>query len=543
MVKNSYTSYSWQIPLSACHGVDSRARRFATLVATALIVGLCATAQTVTWQLPPTADYKEMVRFGPQLYQVTGIDGKVGLIRPDGTVVVPAEADNIGQFYDGMALVTLDESTSRHQILGVLTEDGAYIPFKEKYYTLGKQEFYSDGLLSVENAKGKKGYLDKSGTPACLFDQNYYRIKPFTEGYAAISDKGTTFYLINKNGRRQNLMLPSTGTGHKLLKVYNPVQGKVLALDDYKKCYKFNLASGECEDMNKKVEKEPSTDYLFRPVEVIEAAGMELYKTVPFTQLAKGTDGLKPKKMDGGYGFEEEGRTILPGQLTSATPFEDDLSIVTIGGRMGLLRHHTGQKPFSVNSEQELYHFDKGSDIACGFKLDIPQAWGGKQINVSLIDNSIGEKLHPEFGAQGYSINLHPSRSGQKEFAVSVTAEGLHLWTGQLVFNLKRNPVPLQLSGLQLDDNITDSKYKVTGSFNIYNPNEDEVETELSFSHSALVTTVGGFNQKVTLKPDEQKHVTFYIVTSNKRGTWDHTVTVTSSKGGSATVTKEIETF
>ena len=150
-----------------------------------------ATAQTVTWQLPPTADYKEMVRFGPQLYQVTSNDGKVGLIRPDGTVVVPAKADNIGHFYEGMALVTLDESTSRHQILGVLTEGGAYIPFIEKYYTLSGQEFYSDGLLSAENTKGKKGYIDMSGMPICLFDRDYYRIKPFTDGYAAQHGHGS----------------------------------------------------------------------------------------------------------------------------------------------------------------------------------------------------------------------------------------------------------------------------------------------------------------------------------------------------------------
>ena len=502
-----------------------------------------ATAQTVTWQLPPTADYKEMVRFGPQLYQVTSNDGKVGLIRPDGTVVVPAKADNIGHFYEGMALVTLDESTSRHQILGVLTEGGAYIPFKEKYYTLSGQEFYSDGLLSAENAKGKKGYIDMSGMPICLFDRDYYRIKPFTDGYAAISDKGTTFYLINKNGRRQNLMLPSTGTGHKLLKVYNPVQGKALALDDYKKCYKFNLASGECEDMNKKVEKEPSTDYLFRPLEVIEAVGMELFKTAPYTQLPEGTKGLRPKKTDGGYGFEEDGHIVLPGQLSSATPFEDDLSIVTVGGRMGLLRYHMDKKQFSVRTSQKLYHFDAGDDVACGFVLDVPQAWGGKPLSVTLTDTEGGEDMHPQSGVEGYTIHLQPKHSGKKEYTISVVGDGLHLWTDKLAFQLKRNPVPIQLSGLRLDDNMTDSKYRVTGSFTIYNPNEDEVETELSFTHSEQVTSVGGFPQKLTLKPEEQRRVTFYIVTSNKRGTWDHTVTITSSKGGSATVTKEIETF
>ena len=522
-------------------------RKICILTAILTAATLCtphhATAQTVTWQLQPTAEYKEMVRLGSQLYQVTGTDGKVGIIRPDGTTIVPLEADNIGQFYEGMALVTLDESTTRHRILGVLTEGGAYTPFKEKYYTLSGQEFFSDGLLSAENAKGKKGYIDKSGMPVCLFDRDYYRIKPFTEGYAAISDKGTTFYLINKNGRRQNLMLPSTGTGHKLVKVYNPIQGKALALDDYLRCYKFNLVSGECEDINQKVEKEPLTDYLFRPVEVIEALGMKRYDKAPYTQLPKGREGLRPKKTDGGYGFEEDGHTILPGQLSSATPFEDDLSVVTIGGRMGLLRYHANPTPFSVRTRQELYHFDAGNDVTCGFELDVPQAWEGKQLSVTLTNTDGGEDIHTLSEAEGYAIHLQPKRSGKKEYTVSVTGEGLHLWTGMLAFQLKRNPAPLQLAALQLDGDMTDSKYHVTGSFTIYNPNEDEVETELSFTHSKQVTSVGGLPQKLTLKPDEQKRVTFYIVTSNKRGTWDHTVTITSSRGGTATVTKEIETF
>lgn len=499
-----------------------------------------AAAQTATWQLPPTADYTEMVRFGPQLYQVTGTDGKVGLIRPDGTVVVPVEADNIGKFYEGTALVTLDESTTRHRILGVLTEGGAYTPFKEKYYTLSGQEFYSDGLLSAENAKGKKGYLDLSGMSACLFDVAYYRIKPFTEGYAAVSAKGKTYYLINKDGKRKDLKLSAVAN---LAIVYNPVHGKALALDDYKKCYKFDLASGECEDLRQKVDKEPMTDYLFRPEGVIKAVGMEPYKTAPYTRLPEGTPGLQPKKTDGAYGFEEEGHTILPAQFSSATPFEDDLSIVTIGRRIGLLRYHADQKPFGIRPQQEQYNFNAGSNVDCGFVLDVPQAWEGKQMAVSLTDTDGGEKLHPQSGTGGYTIHLQPKRSGRKEYTVSVTGEGLHLWTGKLAFQLKRNPMPIQLAGLQLDDNMTDSKYRVTGSFTIYNPNEDDVETELSFTHSAQVKEVAGFPQKLTIGAEESKRVTFYIVTSNKRGTWDHTITVTSSKGGSATVTKEIETF
>ena len=61
--------------------------------------------QTVAWELSPS-DYSAITRFGKNLYQVEQ-GGKWGLIRADGTIVVPVEADDISKFYDHLALVTV----------------------------------------------------------------------------------------------------------------------------------------------------------------------------------------------------------------------------------------------------------------------------------------------------------------------------------------------------------------------------------------------------------------------------------------------------
>lgn len=504
-----------------------------------LLGSLPVNAQVVAWQLQPT-DYTQMSRFGHDLYQVTGSSGKVGLIHSDGTIVVPVEADKLGQFYEGMALVTVSESAAQTRVLGVLTESGQYTAFGDKYFTLKGQEFYSDGVLTVQDGKGKKGYIDKSGEPVCGFDKDYYRIKPFTEGYAAISDKGSSYYLINKRGERQSLMLPIVGN---LAVVYNPIQGKSLALDDYKNCYKFTLASGECEDMHQKVKQPPTTDFLFRPENILKNSGEEVHKTAPFSKLPAGSYGLSPTKHGEKFGFQSGSQSVLPPQLSSATTFEDNLSVVTLNGKMGLLRLYPDQQPFDVSVAQTNYNFDVGSTVGCRFDVAVPAAWQGRSLDVSVTGLADKAPVVPSVSGQEYTIELQPKRSAKAEYAVTVSSEGLQLWSGQIAYMLKRNVVGLQISGLQLDDKITDENYKVTGSFVVYNPNEDEIETELSMSHSELITSVGGFPQKLTVKSEEHKKVNFYIVTSNKRGTWEHTITVTSSKGGTSTLTTEIEAF
>ena len=314
-----------------------------------------ATAQTVGWELPPS-DYTNIVRFGPELYQVTDHRGKVGLIRPDGTVVVPVEADKIGRFCEGIALVTREESPNRHCILGTLKENGTYTAFNDRYYTLKGQDFYSNGLLSVENTKKEKGYINVLGTPAWEFEK-YRIITPFTEGYAAVS-KEHHYYLINESGRRQDLKLDLGN----LSVIFNPVHGKSLAMDDYRKFYVFTLGEGDgkplelkandCKELGLKWKQVPSTDYLFRPECIVKHCGMDIFKDAPFTKLPAGYVGLAPTKYVKGYGFEKDGNIILPGQLTGATTFEDNLSIVSVNGRIGLLRYYEDQQPFSISMTQ-----------------------------------------------------------------------------------------------------------------------------------------------------------------------------------------------
>lgn len=511
-----------------------------------LLLLLCVpvSAQTVGWRLPLT-NYSSIVRFGPDLFQVEQ-GGNVGLIHSDGTEVVPVKASKIGGFYDGLALVTVDEGANRSRILGVLDTDGRYTPFSQPFYTLSGQEFFSEGLLSVMDGNEKKGYIDATGARRCGFDHDYSRIKPFTGGFAAVSVKGTNkYYLINRQGVPLSITLPDELMGHTILYTYNPVRGKVLYYDDYAKCCKYDIESHRSERWKEldDPKKLPPSDYLFRPQEVLKMLNEKVLDKAPFTTLPDGRKGLEPYMQNGKYGFVANGETVLPCQLDSATAFEDGLSVVSLNGRLGILSYYEGQQGFELTTPQAQLDFDGGSSVVCQFLLQVPQAWKGKPVSVTLLDkDSHGEVSHTGDNGQ-FAFQLTPEHSVQKSYEVSVASEGLQLWTGELNYTLKKKAVGLSIGSLVLDADITNLDYQVPGSFVIYNPNEDEVTADISFTHSKMVKSVGGYPHTVTLKSGERRKIDFYIVTTNSRGNWRHTIGVSSSKGGSATVTAEVKTI
>ena len=497
-------------------------------------------AQTVAWQLKPL-EFESMTRFGYNLFQVVK-NGKIGLIQSDGEIVVPIVADKIWGFYEGMALVTENTANNMHRIIGVLTDKGMYTPFKNVYFTLLGQEFFSDGLLSVQDEKGKKGYVDAKGNEVCGFKKNYYRIKPFTEGFASVSEKRSYYYLIDRYGNTVNLKFPS-GEAKTLGMVYNVYQGKVLMTDDNQNfhCYKYDLNTGSCEELPMAVkDKLKKKDYLFRPCQVMN---IDCTEDVPYYTLPSGTKGMEPYEKNGRYGYDLGSRALLPAQFSLATAFVDDLSIVEVDGKKGLLRYYSDGGVFSVSEKEPLVEFDAGSAASCFFSLEQPNVWLNKKVDVIVKDNTTGTAENVILEGSLYKIDVKPEKSEKKVFDVEVFAEGLHLWTGNMAYYLKKKLVSLVISSMSMDNDITDKDRRVTGSFVLKNPNDEEITTQLSFSFSPLIEEAGGFPRSVKLEPGEQKRIPFYIVTAKRRGKYEHTVSVKSSKGGSATIYAEIETF
>ena len=252
-----------------------------------ILLSLGTTAQTIVWQLKPT-DYSGIERFGPDLYQVKK-DGKIGLIRSDGSVVIPIGYTEMTGFYEHKALVLNDESDSdgNPRILGYLTDEGRYVQFSSSYFSLKGLAFYSDGMLPVNDAKGRRGYLDERGSSVLGFDGKWSSIMPFTEGHAVVftGKKGDLkYHLIDKDGNYARFLL---GNGIELYGGKNVYNGKAMVWDTNGKFYNYDVLTGKCSSSKQPANKQ--NDYLYCFIDITGRG-----KTAPYNTFPVGHKGLEP---------------------------------------------------------------------------------------------------------------------------------------------------------------------------------------------------------------------------------------------------------
>lgn len=397
------------------------------IIFTIIYFSLCylsVDAQTVVWQMQPT-DYNSIERINFNLFKVVR-NGKIGLINADGTVVADVVNDALSGFYEHKALMTVNDGAGE-RVVGCLLDDGRYFPFSEKFYTLSGQKFFSDGVLTVANAQRQLGYVDESGNVVIGFDGKYDKIKPFVEGHAAVF-KNKKYFLIDKGGVCARFRFDGVGEVFGGTNAYN---GKVYIWDTKGSAYMYDITKPN--NICKKVSfPKTSFDYLYRFSEV-----SGLTKEVPLvTDKKNGVVGLKPLTNNGLYGFANEGNTVLPCQLTNATQFEDNYSIASIDGRIGILRYVEGDG-FAVSSPSEDKEFIYGKTVNCSFTLLIPTIWRGKEIRVIVKDQD-GITIENSNIVNTYTFETTPSETGTKAYSIAVYAERLKLFGGTVLYKFVR---------------------------------------------------------------------------------------------------------
>ena len=399
---------------------------------------LPAYTQTAIWQMQPT-DFSNIERVGQNLYKAIR-NGKVGLIHADGTIVAPIENDAIGLYYEHKALLTYSDGHGE-RITGVLTDDGIFHVFANKYYTLNGQKFYSDGLLSVSDENGKLGYVDDLGNPVLGFDGKYTRIKPFTEGYAAVF-RNKKYFLINKEGVPVIFRFKTVGEVNAGTNVYH---GNVYIWDYDGKFYTFDVENqGVCKSA--KAPMNPNTlDYLYCFKSI---SGRD--KNVPFVEFQKeGIKGLSANLNEGLYGFNVNDKIVLPNQFSSATQFEDGYSVVNMGGRVGILKY-IEDGTFSVSVPVKRYDFNAGKSVTCSFNLSIPHIWQNENIRVELKATD-GSTIMPKGSLGKYSFNITPKSTEQRTFSLLVYGDGLKLYESPLVYSFVKKSILCPTCGKDIE--------------------------------------------------------------------------------------------
>lgn len=388
-------------------------------------------AQTVIWEMRP-ADYSSITAISKNLYKVVR-NGKIGMIRANGTVVAEANNDCIYGFYEGKALLTANDGHGE-RIVGCLTEDGRYYGYTDKYYTLSGQKFFSDELLSVSNEYGKVGYIDVLGNEIVGFDGKYDRIKPFVDGHAAVfKQKGNEYEysLIDKEGRPARFQFSSVD------KVYggtNSYNGIVCVWNNNGTAFLYDINNPTKKLVKRKDLKIDlkNIDYLYR-LKVL--SGMD--KQVPYADnVYTGTKGLEPVCEGGKYGYKDNNHVILPSQLDNATPFVDGYAVVTLNGTNGIVEL-VNDNTFTVSYPTEAKQFYKNHDVSCSFTLSVPHVWKGKGVR-AIVKDSSGKVIATEKYADKYTFHASPKNDESAKFKIEVSGEGLILYEHLMTMRFER---------------------------------------------------------------------------------------------------------
>lgn len=396
------------------------------LIALACISLEKGTAQTVVWQMLPISDYDKILRVAPNLYKAEK-NGKLGLIKPDGTVLVDLADNTLSSFYEHKALLTcMDERGER--ILGVVSDDGRFHKFTNKYYTLKGQKFFSDEWLSVSDEDGNAGYVDCMGNAQLGFDRKYDRIKPFVEGFAAVF-KNKRYHLIDKDGNEVRFRFPGgIGTVAGGTNVFN---GFVYIIEGDGDFYTYDInqgMNGMC--VKTKKPKSLSFDYLYRYSSV---SGKD--KNVPFSEIQESSDvGISLKEHEGLYGYLMNDNIVLPYQFSYATFFEDGFAVVGLADKIGILKF-VKNGTFGLSQQTSSHKFFRGDEVKCEFKISYPDVWKEQDVDV-IVTDSLNNGYTLVGNADGmYSFSVRPESTTAGMYTVKVTSRGLVLYKDKISYS------------------------------------------------------------------------------------------------------------
>lgn len=142
------------------------------------------------------------------------------------------------------------------------------------------------------------------------------------------------------------------------------------------------------------------------------------------------------------YGFSLDNGVVIPAQFSKANQFEDDLSVVCLNGKYGILKYVAGQS-FQVTSTNNPIGYYAGEKAKCSFRLTVPGSWEGKMLDVKIKN---GEQEIPLLqSAQGYNFDLYPNM-GKYEFIVEVACEDLLLYKVSMPCTFVKRNVALYVS-------------------------------------------------------------------------------------------------
>lgn len=436
------------------------------------------------WIIRPGA-YDSIEHWDDQYFKVTQ-NGKIGLWNESGQCVVPIEADSITPFYHDIAVVFKKWNDS-YQILGSLVRDKGYHKFSKPYSVFMNYGFYSEGLMPVIDENNDLGYIDAEGSQILGFDGMYYRLRPFTEGYAVVMSVQQDYYLVNQLGQAQNI---SFNKSINILGITNVLDGKAYIMQSKLKWWSYDIYTQSTQK-----EQMPSTsyDYLFCPT-CLSGRPTE----VPFD-----------KPVAGGY-----------------------YQFVETNSGLGLIRDTDDKNPISIVQSESLLKYYPEQTPYAKFKIDLPEKYASIDLAIQVTDKNGSVPVSYSMENGEYVIKCDQG-ADSKSFIVEIEDDGLLLSKNELAYQFEKlvhEALPLKVtlhtSGTQANENDL-----VAVVATLTNPGDTEVTTSVSLSGSpAFIEKV----QKVTVPANGTARVTSYFKVTKKLS--NATVIASTDRGETASL-------
>lgn len=508
-------------------------KRIILLLSLVIVAVSMMLAQTVSWVIKPGV-YSKIEPCWDNMYIVYK-GGNVGVIDSDGKVIVAPSASRITGFYAGFALVLKAEG-GQERILGILSTDGSYAKVTGNYYTIPAQEFFSEGLLTIVNARGQAGFMNANGVIEKVFEDTF--VSPFSEGFATVGE-GEDFRIVN---RRFNELSIQLGTVSQVYGGSGVYQGIAIIWDGNGKVYDYDVTQGTCVPVKGSRKSlinlnNIQWDYLGCFATITNRSG-----TVPYESVQRPSVTLSASMENGKYGYTRDGNSIVPFQFEQAEDFYGSLAIVSIRGAYGLLGLKTSDDAFKVvaNNPTISYKKDKDKDLSHKFTLSVPDSWNMEDINVR-VTNQDGAELPVVQEGTVYEFKADGGKELQI-YSVDVNSGNLKLWKGNLSYNytpitevivvdeVKTNDKPLNLT-LKAGNTHADNKDRCYVTATVVNPNPNPVTATVRMSGTDLLTPV---SQRITIPAHGSQKVSTYFTV--KKAVSAQKVTATTTAGGSATL-------
>lgn len=456
-------------------------------------------AKIASWTIPP--NYQNLQRYTAEMYLYQK-DGKWGMVKKGGNVVLPPSYDFITPLTNGYALAGTKEG-AKHILEAIIAENGNTISLNDKYYISIKTPYFSEDKLVVTNKNGKYGYINPEGeiVVRCQFDMAL----PFKEGYAPVK-KGNYMQFITEDFDRN----PSRNT-----LVVDFHYGEMTAAGCFSNglapiAYNTDYALINSQGQKVRKIKEAEFNQIFKANTAPPVNEVGLFDPVSnYTEYVdNGKKGLK----------QGENLVLIPQFDAFGNQYSDGDIIATLNGGVGVLNINDGEVSIksTVNGihATELEVDRKGKIQPITFDCTVPVSLSNYRLLVDDGDGQLKDRSS-EFSREGNSFTLRISPSISKnaekcDTRIVVENDGIILADDAQHYSVNY-PIKLRISSPGPSEVRANERDQATVTSRIFNDSNKDVTVTATWSN--------GQSSSVKIPAHGSKTVSaiFSVTTEHKR--------------------------